>query len=190
MKSKHLVLPLICFAFLSVHCRKDKSKPSTTLPPITQEGKNTFGCKVDGEVWVPFYKCNIGNNPCGELSVDVYKTNPGSPMPLSFSIRAGIKNSDNSLSYFVIETNWNQGIHSTGNKIDSVTVTYLKTSGLDYYNYNYYNKLEKFEIKRLDVANNILAGEFELTLYNSFSDSVRITDGRFDFQFGVCKCSN
>jgi hypothetical protein len=23
------------------------------LPPITQEGKNTFGCKIDGEVWVP-----------------------------------------------------------------------------------------------------------------------------------------
>ena len=27
--------------------------PKEELPPITQEGKNTFGCLVNGKVWLP-----------------------------------------------------------------------------------------------------------------------------------------
>jgi hypothetical protein len=28
-------------------------EPEPELPPITNEGANTFGCRIDGEVWVP-----------------------------------------------------------------------------------------------------------------------------------------
>jgi hypothetical protein len=30
-----------------------EAEPENTLPPITQVGANTFGCKVNGEVWLP-----------------------------------------------------------------------------------------------------------------------------------------
>ncbi len=34
-------------------CNKDDDYPKEELPPITSEGANTFGCLVDGEVWLP-----------------------------------------------------------------------------------------------------------------------------------------
>ena len=36
-------------------CKKDDPKPKTELeklPPATQEGKDTFGCLVNGKAWV------------------------------------------------------------------------------------------------------------------------------------------
>lgn len=37
--------------FCSVHCKKKADEPS--LPPITSTGTMTFGCKVNGKVFVP-----------------------------------------------------------------------------------------------------------------------------------------
>jgi hypothetical protein len=53
-----VMLPLLCG--LSA-CRKDGLTPNTypppidytVLPPATQTGAGTFGCLVDGKVWVP-----------------------------------------------------------------------------------------------------------------------------------------
>lgn len=182
-----LFIALLC---CSLKCRKDKDKPPDTLPPITQEGKNTFGCKVDGEIWVPYYKCGGSGNPCGELASDVYQTDVSSKLPLSFSITFGERNSDNSSTRFSISTKQNQGITSIGNKSDSVVINFRKNDGSLYYNYNYYNKLEKFEVTKLDATNKMISGIFDATLYKSVTDSVKITEGRFDLKFQACQCSN
>ena len=29
------------------------------LLPITMEGKNTFGCKINEEIWIPFAKIQV-----------------------------------------------------------------------------------------------------------------------------------
>ncbi len=42
-----LLLLHFCCSLLFVSCQKEK------LPKPTQEGKNTFGCKVNGKNWVP-----------------------------------------------------------------------------------------------------------------------------------------
>lgn len=34
-------------------CKEGILSPKEELPPATQEGLNTFGCLVNGEVWVP-----------------------------------------------------------------------------------------------------------------------------------------
>lgn len=71
MKNSYFLL-LICFVVLSAvnSCKKDPTK-NATLPPATQEGKNTVGFTVNGEVWVPYYKCGFGQNPCGEISAKI-----------------------------------------------------------------------------------------------------------------------
>ena len=46
MKKLFIVLGVIFFA---AACKKDVS----ALPPATQTGADTFGAKVDGELWVP-----------------------------------------------------------------------------------------------------------------------------------------
>ncbi|MCC6289338.1 MAG: hypothetical protein IT249_15775 [Chitinophagaceae bacterium] len=50
---KHYSFLLFCFLFslllLSSRCKKDRFE----LPPETTTGANTFGCKVNGKVFVP-----------------------------------------------------------------------------------------------------------------------------------------
>lgn len=175
----------------SLQCRKDMHNPPDELPPITQEGNNTFGCRINGEIWVSYYSCSgMSANPCGEIAADVHQINPSGPLLLSLNIAIGQKKKDNSLTGFSIHTPMNQGISSVGNKIDSLTINFQDPTIQLYYNYNYYSKSEKFEITRLDTINKIISGIFELTLYKSPSDSLKITDGRFDLKFQVCKCSN
>src|SRR5688500_14167723 len=42
------------FAGTLISCQDDPPAPppEPTLPPITQTGENTFGCRIDGEVWL------------------------------------------------------------------------------------------------------------------------------------------
>ena len=45
-------------------CKKEVADPGSSnpnvLPPLTHEGKNTFGCKVNGEVWVAYAPFTVG----------------------------------------------------------------------------------------------------------------------------------
>lgn len=42
---------ILSFSFCNKFKKKEKTKEE--LPPATQEGKNTFGCLIDGKVWLP-----------------------------------------------------------------------------------------------------------------------------------------
>lgn len=43
---------LLCTCLLVLYaCKKDEDA-EPALPPATQEGRNTFGCKVNGQLWV------------------------------------------------------------------------------------------------------------------------------------------
>ena len=48
MKTKFLILLISCFAFLS--CSESKDDFPDELPAITEKGKDTAGCLVDGEL--------------------------------------------------------------------------------------------------------------------------------------------
>ena len=60
MKKYYFLLVYILLALPS--CKKDKEisggggQTPQQLPPITTEGKNTFGCLVNGQVWLPEVK--------------------------------------------------------------------------------------------------------------------------------------
>ena len=75
MKTSLVILTLstliICFSLTG--CKKDPTK-NAKLPPITQEGKNTIGFTIDGEVWVPYYKCSLMGDPCGEIHASYGET--------------------------------------------------------------------------------------------------------------------
>ncbi len=70
MRNPLTSLILIIFFSLSLsYCHKNKL-PAAVLPEATQEGKNTVGFTLNGEVWVPYYKCCWSCDPCGEFSAD------------------------------------------------------------------------------------------------------------------------
>ena len=52
MKIKHtLFLLLLSLFFINSKCKKEYNEPQ--LPPETTIGAMTFGCKIDGKVFVP-----------------------------------------------------------------------------------------------------------------------------------------
>ena len=47
-----MLLILVC-AFTIMSCTKDDDGTTGSLPPLTIEGKNTFGCLIDGVLFLP-----------------------------------------------------------------------------------------------------------------------------------------
>jgi hypothetical protein len=58
--SKFLIYIFSC-TLLSLSCKKEK------LPKATQEGKNTFGCKIDGKVFLPTKSSGLFGSPPVEV---------------------------------------------------------------------------------------------------------------------------
>ncbi len=183
---RNIFIPLsftaLLFGVAGIQCRKDK--PSSVLPPITQEGRNTIGFKVNDEVWVPYYKCSFGGNPCAEISA---RYGPPSTSPDHFSLKVARESSYLSIISQVPLT-------VTGNKFDSVNIKYLgkKSSGVTHEWSKMWNgTLGIFEITKIDPVGKIISGIFSFKLYSTYggiTDSIDITDGRFDFMMNACIC--
>ena len=55
MKHLNLVLLLIAFSSLGLHCKKEEPSELSKLPPITNFGAQTFGCLINGKAWTAEY---------------------------------------------------------------------------------------------------------------------------------------
>ena len=171
---------------LGSSCKKDPTK-NAMLPPATQEGKNTVGFTMNGEVWVPYSKCQAFSNPCEEI----YGASGGAtPNRIDFGFTR-IRGSKS--SHLTISSTGYGTITSVGNKIDSIGVTYRPedwASG----NSEMYRGIHfggKFIITKFDKLNQIISGEFELVLLeqNGSGRTITLKDGRFDLKFNACTCS-
>ncbi|HEY2722945.1 MAG TPA: hypothetical protein VGI82_14530, partial [Chitinophagaceae bacterium] len=126
-----LVIVIVSF---SLQCRKDKVGNTIELPPITQEGRNTFGCKVNGKVWVPHYKCILFGPQCEELDYNIQPQINGNDTSLFLYISAG--NDAGNGEFFVISPIVpNSLIRGTGNYSDSVSVNFFGDLG-DFWKYD------------------------------------------------------
>lgn len=188
MKNSLNILLLISVFLLLTTCKKNNTPPDT-LPPVTQTGANTFGCKVNGEVWVPYYSCGYLGNPCGEMQVDIHPLSQYSLLPISVSILVNrFHNGDDSYFSIGFETD------AQGNIYDSAYINFSgKGVGNPPVNGDYhksFNTTNTFQITKLDTINKIISGTFYLVLKKDFNDSIVVEDGRFDFKFGsICNCS-
>lgn len=180
---------------LIISCKK--SAPSQALPPITESGQNTFGCNVNGKVWIPYWRCFDLVAGASELTYNIQPIYSTSSLPIFISVNAG--NSTDGQSGFIIQQNFSKSdhIYGPGNIIDSVIIHFEVGSGTTYTNYQInpgQNTPRFFEISKLDTLNKIVSGTFAFTLYATVGtntlDSVVITGGRFDLQFGnYTRCS-
>jgi len=162
---------ILCIISLSISCKKDSGNSSLALPPATQEGKNTFGCIVNGSVWLPELPIGyFGGIP--RIYASYYKG--------KLTIGANkYKDPDNWQSiYFYIYNN------SKGKFILKKSDLTNKTNGV-IFGYNHCD-LETdsiqsgiIEITRFDTLNHIFSGTFSFEIKNNCG-SVKVTDGRFD----------
>ncbi len=193
MKSVVCLALLLGIIFLSFCCRKDKPSPDL-LPAATQTRQNTFGCKVNGIPWLPYYKCGIFTNPCGEMQTTFHSSPSGFVLPLNFSFGFQRKQNDSYSSFIISTLPVNQfSLFKTGNIFDSIAIEYRDEDKL-YASYGYQNLFtdphDYFTISKLDTINKIISGTFGFILRYG-SDSIVIFDGRFDFSLdGICKCSH
>ncbi len=169
-------LIIILFSFST--CKKD-SNTEDKLPPETTTGAMTFGCKVNGQIFVPkdgrgrpglfVQYVNLGNGVGGGWYLNIPAVNWEPPDVPAVSITTD--------SLFV-----NEGI--------TYQFKYRKKGfpGAFYSNGPQYNALDnnsgELRIKKFDSINRIISGTFFFTgTDNSNGQTVNITEGRFDIRY-------
>lgn len=163
------------FCLLCISCRKEAA-----LPKTTDEGKNTFGCKIDGALFVPektitypttsplatYYDARTGYL---ELRVSEDTDEANGRLQRYFSIKvSNLATGSNALN----EANKAQVVVSRLDQLDKHYETNSATGGT-------------LTISRLDTAAHIIAGtfSFQAALRPDNSSVVRVTEGRFDVTY-------
>jgi hypothetical protein len=159
---------------------------------MTREGKNIFGCKVNGEVWIPYFQCGVIDlfTQCKELHSVVSNVDSTSKLPLDVELSASreLEMGGGSFSSFIIGAR----ILKTGKFDSSFIVTYFRDSVSYYPQYPLNYASNAITVTKLDTVNQIISGTFYFTLYGPYGptngDSILVTDGRFDVTYNACLC--
>lgn len=180
MKNKTLKIMLftIMATSISLSCSKDR------LPGLTQEGKNTFGCKINGKNWVP----HGGGGFSG-----IEPVNGGYQATYSFNTTSN--------NVFILAYNGKTNINIYLRSVEKAGVYPLEFNTLDVtnqrnpFNYGYFQAEDgseyltnrectgKVNVIKADTLNNIISGTFYFTAINkNTGEKVKITDGRFDIK--------
>lgn len=126
--------------------------------------------------------------PAGKSMQDM--VNQGDGIDFGFS---RVRN--NSMSYLLVSSSF-ATITTIGDKTDSIGVTYedKKLSNDGYFMGPISGS--RFIITKIDFQDQIISGEFEFILreiknVGTVTDNfITLKEGRFDFKFNACKCSN
>ena len=169
MKSTLRYLPLLLLFLFS--CKDEDIQPQ--LPPATQTGEDTFGAYVNGEVWVPKGRpstfrsnLNIIYDPGyegGNLEMKAYRILD----TYEESIFMYMSNLDH-------EGLYEFGKPEIGSAIFRSDCIYERKEDVF--------RKGTLEITRLDMEAGIISGKFEFTLAMADCDTIRVTEGRFDYQ--------
>jgi hypothetical protein len=167
--------PLLAIAFslvLLTSCQKAKTK-LTDLPPATQEGKNTFGCVIDGKAFIAQYNLftkSAVDSQYGYIDYNVSTTD-------HYFRVFGSDTKDKGL-YMRIYANKldikGGGIYPIQNKQDSGAYAEYEPSII------YTSTTGELKITRFDLANSIASGTFWFDAENDKGEKVEVRDGRFD----------
>ncbi len=139
------------------------------LPPATQQGKNTFGCLVNGKAWVT------------RTSTDVTSFYQSGALQVS----AGIDESgrDQGISLILLNSVVQGASYDLTNDPQyQSSFSWIKSPMICFYEAEN-TLIGNLTITKLDQTNLIIAGRFEFTTVVSNCDTIRVTDGRFDLLY-------
>jgi hypothetical protein len=166
---------LVCLTFSLVTC-----KQTDVLPRFTQDGKNTFGCLINGKSYVP-------NGGSGFM--------PSKPIVGGFFgifanvYKVGVyvfTNSKDKKSISLYLNDFKLGVHTlnnyTGTQPGTLTpkdyASYISSEGDEYVTSSKYTG--QVNIIKADTTTGVVSGSFEFTAATKTGEIVSITDGRFD----------
>jgi hypothetical protein len=189
MKTK-ILITLILLLLLGCNKDDDTNEFTPSLPAITQEGKNTFGCYINGVLLTPrdgsgsisgpdygmLFFVGPNNFPYDELRVRDYKSENRGLLQLHFdSLEA------NGEGLFIInESNCENGIDAN----PSINIR-CRIWDNNLQIFKWYCSIENggtVNITHFDLENRIVSGTFNCTVKNRDNpeEIIEITEGRFD----------
>lgn len=183
MRTMTRFLWLLFAVALTLHfagCRKKPSAPVDTLPPATQDGRNTLGFLLNGESWKP-----QGNNGTGSLDLYYDEGLQGGVFNLNAYRNLSTNNgSRQSLTLFGDSIQFAQKIILPNKKRIGFTF-WDESKHCTYDSFDSTTKIESgyFDIKKLDKTNKIFSGEFEIIFTKQGCAEIQLTQGRFDMKY-------
>ncbi|WP_435412372.1 hypothetical protein [Psychroserpens mesophilus] len=186
-----LVLTTICF-----NCGNDDTilNHERTLPPITQNGANTFGCYIDNTLFIPRNGDGTFNNsdpaalvwgdPSGNLQYQEYDLHDyKSEHTASVFLHLQGIHQYGTDNYIINESN---GLTS----VDGLDHTYMhcrvwRENVGNYQNYLSYENSGTITITNYSLSSRLVSGTFSGSVrnYQEPHDTIQITNGRFDFKW-------
>ena len=169
---KNSLLLILLLPLLALRCNQDPepTDPIDQLPEATQTGANTFGCLVDGEVYLP------------EGNFNKPSTSASHGNGTLFILTNNVKE-DISMNFY---------IHDEVNKVELIELEKVEKPwksisliiGNQSYNVDDSLYVGEMNITRLDTVNGIFSGTFWFDAVNETdaTDVVHITNGRFDLR--------
>jgi hypothetical protein len=146
-------------------CDLFKHENIPQLPPITMEGKNTFGCLVNGKVWLPGGR---NSTPSADFS----------------SVKCLNFNATTDDSGFLFSIRNAPIITTTFDLTDTSKVWAIydrKVNGTFCTYESYHVRSGTLVITKFDKVSSILSGTFQFKTFNfACGDTVKIAEGRFD----------
>ncbi|MFA0963245.1 hypothetical protein AB9P05_15690 [Roseivirga sp. BDSF3-8] len=135
--------------------------PIEQLPPLTTEGKGTFGCLINGEAFVSYYPNTLADYSTDDL-IDMV---------------ADFRDLEASISVAITPFNREEEIYY----FPSSDMQFSIGSGEDVCDYRAWDNIEGWvEVSDFNPFDEYVSGTFEYTAVNEMCDTLRVTDGRFD----------
>lgn len=151
-----------------INCEYDPELSSNALklPYATQTGRNTFGCLVNGKAWMP------------HASTDAIAFYQAGVLQISADISGG---NDRGITMIVLGGLTQGASYDLANNPKAEAIIGWRNSS----RHCVYDRNNTFSgqltITKLDQVRYIISGLFEFKSFVSDCDTVRVTDGRFDF---------
>ena len=183
MKTYHsLFLILIASLTMIASCKKENTLEVelAKLPPATQTGANTFGCLINGKVFIP-----KGYNGTGTPNPKITYNIGVNGLPV-FSIEAKRMTNNHEFEGGVLISFQNikdtaQYVYPKNFNFSVGWPTLLNSCGTVAFDSTILKMGEAF-FTRYDPVNRIFSGTFHCKFKTLTCDTVFITDGRFDFK--------
>jgi hypothetical protein len=166
---------------------KENVEPNDGLPPETQTGARTFGCKINGVNWVASGGNFLTLKPATSANYD--PTYEGGTLSITAADYLGRDPATGIADYFVFGASQltKPQIYQLPDRARKAGIdVHLSKKGCEYmYSPNQDNPIIRgtLNIKKLDTMTRIVAGTFDFVTQTKGCDTLKITEGRFDVRF-------
>jgi len=171
---------VILIIVLIAACEKEKTPLPTELPPISEEGKNTFGCMIEKEIYVPEKRRTSWSIPGPQFEPIEFNF----PLYPIYTFRVStirLVDEDDYLMDAEVEFMVDSSVSTIGEyRFSHLKVKY---ENVFYYADTLNNGL--LNISKYDSIKGIISGTFNFTVIdknNTNSKILNITKGRFDLK--------